>query len=191
MRAGTSRLPYFSCPPVLVFPSTTPPSIVLSSRHQASWTYPPLPLSLPPSGGNTIAGLRDTYISGDLEFDPLGTYAGCGLRNRKAKNYHVEFREDEVAHPHEGWSNSSLCASCLSPAATCSSSSPRFVLFVSRPPLPSLFPPPRHNAGLAPTSDANAFINRRSKELNNGRLAMLAWAGMVVQELVTNSKIFS
>lgn len=141
MRAGTSRLPYFSCPPVLVFPSTTPPSIVLSSRHQASWTYPPLPLSLPPSGGNTIAGLRDTYISGDLEFDPLGTYAGCGLRNSKAKNYHVEFREDEVAHPHEGWSNPSLCASCLSPAATCSSFSPRFVLFVSRPPLPSLFPP--------------------------------------------------
>lgn len=68
------------------------------------------------AGGNTIAGLRDTYISGDLEFDPLG---------------------------------------------------------------------------LAPTSDANAFINRRSKELNNGRLAMLAWAGMVVQELATNSKIFS
>jgi len=45
--------------------------------------------------------------------------------------------------------------------------------------------------GLAPTSDANAFINKRSKELNNGRLAMLAWAGMVVQEVVTNSKIFS
>jgi len=56
-------------------------------------------------------------------------------------------------------------------------------------PLSSL--PTCHNAGLAPTSDANAFINRRSKELNNGRLAMLAWAGMVVQELVTNSKIFS
>lgn len=53
---------------------------------------------------------------------------------------------------------------------------------------PSLALPP---TGLAPTSDANAFINRRSKELNNGRLAMLAWAGMVVQELATNSKIFS
>ena len=54
--------------------------------------------------------------------------------------------------------------------------------------LPPSLPP---FTGLAPTSDANAFINRRSKELNNGRLAMLAWAGMVVQELATNSKIFS
>ena len=31
--------------------------------------------------------------------------------------------------------------------------------------------------GFAPTKDVEAFLTQRSKELNNGRLAMLAWAG--------------
>lgn len=57
---------------------------------------------------------------------------------------------------------------------------------VSPIPRPLSLPP-----GLAPTADVDAFINQRSKELNNGRLAMIAWAGMVVQELISNSKIFS
>jgi hypothetical protein len=43
--------------------------------------------------------------------------------------------------------------------------------------------------GLKPT-DADAFDTMRTKELQNGRLAMLGIAGMVAQELVSGEKIF-
>jgi hypothetical protein len=43
--------------------------------------------------------------------------------------------------------------------------------------------------GLKPT-DALALKEMQSKELNNGRLAMIAIAGMVVQEGVTGAKLF-
>lgn len=42
---------------------------------------------------------------------------------------------------------------------------------------------------LAPT-DPEEFKQMRNKELNNGRLAMLAAAGMIAQELVTGQKLF-
>jgi len=42
---------------------------------------------------------------------------------------------------------------------------------------------------LAPT-DEEEFKQMRNKELNNGRLAMLAAAGMIAQELVTEKKLF-
>jgi len=42
---------------------------------------------------------------------------------------------------------------------------------------------------LAPT-DPEEFKQMRNKELNNGRLAMLAAAGMISQELVTGQKLF-
>ncbi len=61
-------------------------------------------MTLPPSPSTTegtdIAGMKDSYLTGDLAFDPLS---------------------------------------------------------------------------LAPKSDVNLFLSQRSKELNNGRLAMLAW----------------
>mmetsp|Transcript_1088 Transcript_1088/g.2849 ORF Transcript_1088/g.2849 Transcript_1088/m.2849 type:complete len:206 (+) Transcript_1088:186-803(+) len=38
--------------------------------------------------------------------------------------------------------------------------------------------------------DATGFKATQSKEINNGRLAMLAIAGMVAQELVTGAKLF-
>lgn len=43
--------------------------------------------------------------------------------------------------------------------------------------------------GLYPTNPA-AVKTIKTKELNNGRLAMLAVAGIVAQELVTGNKVF-
>jgi len=43
--------------------------------------------------------------------------------------------------------------------------------------------------GLKPTDPAE-FVEMQNKELNNGRLAMLAIAGMVVQEGITGAKLF-
>jgi Chlorophyll A-B binding protein len=43
--------------------------------------------------------------------------------------------------------------------------------------------------GFKPTDPA-AFKAIATKEINNGRLAMLAVAGIVAQELVTGEKIF-
>lgn len=43
--------------------------------------------------------------------------------------------------------------------------------------------------GLKP-SDPEEFKAMQNKELNNGRLAMIAAAGMIAQELVTNRKLF-
>lgn len=43
--------------------------------------------------------------------------------------------------------------------------------------------------GLKP-KDPAGFKNMVTKELNNGRLAMLAIAGIVAQELVTGQSIF-
>ena len=44
-------------------------------------------------------------------------------------------------------------------------------------------------AGLKPTDPAE-LKEMQTKELNNGRLAMIAAAGMIVQELVTKDKLF-
>jgi len=43
--------------------------------------------------------------------------------------------------------------------------------------------------GLKP-KDAKGLLEMQNKELNNGRLAMLAAAGMIAQELVTGKKLF-
>ena len=43
--------------------------------------------------------------------------------------------------------------------------------------------------GLKPT-DPEQFRQMQTKELNNGRLAMIAAAGMIVQELATGNKLF-
>ena len=43
--------------------------------------------------------------------------------------------------------------------------------------------------GLAPDDEAE-FLELHTKELQNGRLAMLGWAGMVAQELVNGQEIF-
>eukprot|EP00592_Proboscia_alata_P004192 CAMPEP_0194371134 /NCGR_PEP_ID=MMETSP0174-20130528/19507_1 /TAXON_ID=216777 /ORGANISM="Proboscia alata, Strain PI-D3" /LENGTH=256 /DNA_ID=CAMNT_0039149005 /DNA_START=21 /DNA_END=791 /DNA_ORIENTATION=+ len=43
--------------------------------------------------------------------------------------------------------------------------------------------------GLKP-KDAKGFATRQTKELQNGRLAMLGWAGMCAQELVNHKSIF-
>jgi hypothetical protein len=44
--------------------------------------------------------------------------------------------------------------------------------------------------GLKPT-DPDEFVTMQTKELNNGRLAMIAVAGMIAQEVVTGEKLFS
>ena len=43
--------------------------------------------------------------------------------------------------------------------------------------------------GLKP-EDEEEFREMQTKELNNGRLAMIAIAGQVIQELVTQQKLF-
>ena len=43
--------------------------------------------------------------------------------------------------------------------------------------------------GLKPTNEAE-LAEMQTKELNNGRAAMIGIAGMVAQELVTGSKLF-
>jgi light-harvesting complex I chlorophyll a/b binding protein 1 len=43
---------------------------------------------------------------------------------------------------------------------------------------------------LKTSGDRKAFKEMQTKELNNGRLAMIGWAGMTAQELVTHTKIF-
>ena len=48
--------------------------------------------------------------------------------------------------------------------------------------------PPPITGSLKP-KDAAALEVMQCKELNNGRLAMIAMAGMVVQELVTGQKL--
>lgn len=42
--------------------------------------------------------------------------------------------------------------------------------------------------GLCPDDD-DAFINMRTKELNNGRMAMIAIIGIIAQEIVTGVPI--
>jgi len=44
--------------------------------------------------------------------------------------------------------------------------------------------------GLGKFKTEDEFIVARTKELNNGRMAMIAWVGMMAQELVTHQKIF-
>ena len=44
--------------------------------------------------------------------------------------------------------------------------------------------------GLGKFKSEEEFIVARTKELNNGRMAMIAWVGMMAQELVTHQKIF-
>lgn len=43
----------------------------------------------------------------------------------------------------------------------------------------------------APKNDPEAFERMATRELSNGRLAMIGWAGMCAQELATNQPIFS
>ena len=45
-------------------------------------------------------------------------------------------------------------------------------------------------AGWAPQNDSEAFARMATRELSNGRLAMIAAAGMCVQELVTDQPLF-
>ena len=45
------------------------------------------------------------------------------------------------------------------------------------------------SVGLKPT-DAMALKELQTKELNNGRLAMIGAAGMIAQELATGKKLF-
>ena len=44
--------------------------------------------------------------------------------------------------------------------------------------------------GVAPKNDAD-MLNMKNKELNNGRLAMIAVAGMTAEELVSGGKLFA
>merc|ERR1719343_1057497 len=44
--------------------------------------------------------------------------------------------------------------------------------------------------GLRPWGDKEAMLELQNKELNNGRLAMIAAAGMIAQELATGKKLF-
>ena len=55
--------------------------------------------------------------------------------------------------------------------------------------LSNLFGSASRAVGLKPTDPAE-LLAMQNKELNNGRLAMIAIAGMIVQEGVTGSKLF-
>merc|ERR1712039_8118 len=43
--------------------------------------------------------------------------------------------------------------------------------------------------GLRP-KDPKAFLELQNKEILNGRLAMIGWVGMILQEIATDQKIF-
>ena len=50
--------------------------------------------------------------------------------------------------------------------------------------------PPRPPRSASQNTDPAKFKEMQTKEINNGRLAMIGIAGMVAQELVTGGKLF-
>ena len=59
------------------------------------------------------------------------------------------------------------------------------------PPEPHRYPPARTTTqGLKPT-DPSELLKMQNKELNNGRLAMIAVAGMTAEELASGVKLFA
>lgn len=159
---------------------------------------------------------NDTGLIGDLP--PVGFWDPAGLAERASPEELSRYRECEIMHgrfaqlavlgmllPEKYASEGAFGDDFLAPTGTALevfNTDPVWVALtfgvisvLETVRLLETEPGARQNgktleAGLYPTPDPEQLLDYQLKELQHGRLAMLAFAGQVVQELVTSEPLF-